>query len=896
MKLPIFTFYLNFVSLGFEKLYQIAEPLGFDASNFVLMQNPNRFSRDISFGNNKSDLRFIEGNFEIGSKDQIKDQNGTISKYLDMGLNWILESDLQFGYESKIEFIIKKDDLSFTTGLLDSAKRKTDSETFYSCAIIQNNIQADYKRHLDDNIDLFGTKNYLNEPISPVQTLDFLRKAISINKYSKLITPQIFIINQQPMYGNDAFVFNPAEQLIEYGIETTLNPSEAFSYISYLNNSTNNTIINSKQLFVAKKRTDNLRIKLSDLNVDIQVLNATPTVFFNIQLFWGNDPVFPSPSPGNGYHLFFQQSFANQLGLTANLDTEFTIPYLGIGQKVWFRMILLCQSVPSVTPVNTVYLSIQNTFKIEMFAKETSIDTIVKGVRYFDGLKQVSKYIKSLPIQSQNFDVNGKFYQQVIWNRSLINQKTDNKFNTSIKELLGSVEEVAADYEVQEDKIFIGQYSEYHTNVEIGSFLILPSENFEDNYADNAQLSTFKYGYETFEQDRDSTNTKEDFHTDSEWGIPNENVENKKEIKLKLVRSAFSQQVATDLEIAKNSTSDSNDDKVYIAEIVGLAPGSFNQFGAVLNQRFQNGKLEILNRDSQGENEDVVVNWLILGLNIGATFQIISGVNGGMYTVFAITKTILTLTPTTANPGQFGDVFSEFKFFYTNILWKTRGNEGFTAVEGISNPETYPNLLFSIRRNMKYWESYINRSCQYIKVKTIINRYFKNNPKTKTNYNNQGLIEEKGDIIINTLALPLLSPKEFNLELVANFQEILRLLKTLQYERGFIRCYSSGGKVIKGYIKKLDYTWMTGVLKATIDEKYYDKSLMLTFANGLLKVNDVQYEVIQDSFWWESNGNYFQFYDVKSKPLHNATSFKFISLNGIIYNSKFELNEALNNL
>ncbi|MCY7291348.1 MAG: hypothetical protein LH615_04115 [Ferruginibacter sp.] len=896
MNLPIFEFYLNFVSLGFDKLYQIAEPSAFDAATFTMLQNPNRFSRDVSYGSDKKDLHFIQGNFELGENDQVKDQNGTISKFLDMGLNWIFESDLQYGYESKIEFIIKKNGLLFTTGLLDAAKRKTDGETYYSCAIIQNNVQADYKRHLDDTIDLFGSKNYLNEPITAVKTLDFLRKAISINKYSKLITPETFIINQQPMYGNDAYIFNPAEQLTEYGAQTTFNPSTNLEYISIININSLNDTIGRKLLFVAKKRTDNLRIKLSDLNVNIQVLNTVPTVFFNIQLYWGNDPVFPTASSGNGYHLFFQQSFYNQSGLTANLDREFTIPYLGIGQKVWFRMILICQGVPSATPVNTVYLRIENTFKIELFSKETSIDTIVKGVRYFEGLKQVSKYIKNLPIQSPNFGVGGKFYNQVIWNRSLISQKTDNKFNTSIKDLMGSVEEVAADYEVLKDKIFIGQYPEYHTDVEIGSFLLLPSENFEHNYADNAQLNTFKYGYETFEQDRDSVNTKEDFHTDSEWGIPNENVENKKEIKNKLVRSAFSQQVAADLEITKSNTSDSNDDKVYIAEIIELAPGSFNQFGAVLNQRFENGKLKILNRDSQGENEDVVVNWEILGINVGSAFQVLSGANGGMYTVFSITKTILTLTPTTANPDAFGDVFSEFKFFYTNILWKTRGNEGFTLVDGISNPDTYPNLLYSIRRNMKYWESYINRSCQYIQEKTIANRYFKNNPKTKTNYNNQGLVEEKGDILINTLELPLLSPKEFSLELVVGFEQMLILLERYEIDRGFIRCYSSGGKVVKGYIKKLDYVWMTGVLKLSIDEKYYGKTLLITFVNGVLSLNNTEYQTVSDVKWWSSSGNYFQFYDKNNKPIHNNFDYKNISLNSIIYNSKFELIEALNNL
>ena len=343
MKLPIFTFYLNFVSLGFDKLYQIAEPMGFDASNFVLMQNPNRFSRDISFGNNKSDLRFIEGNFELGANDQIKDQNGTISKYLDMGLNWILESDLQFGYESKIEFIIKKDGLSFTTGLLDSAKRKTDSETFYSCAIIQNNVQADYKRHLDDNIDLFGTKNYLNETITPVQTLDFLRKAISINKYSKLITPQTFGI-ARAMFGNDMFILNPAVQLIEYGVENTYLPI-AEDYIRPISIDGLNETFNRKIILKAKRVITNLKIKTSDLKINIQNAAVTGDVRnfeLLVQIHWGNGNVHGANPQYTQTYTLLQVSIDGDSDYEKIINNEFTIPYLAIGQQVWYTITVRC--------------------------------------------------------------------------------------------------------------------------------------------------------------------------------------------------------------------------------------------------------------------------------------------------------------------------------------------------------------------------------------------------------------------------------------------------------------------------------------------------------------------------------------------------------------------------
>ena len=108
--------YLKFISLGQDFLYEITEPVGFDVANFVVEQNANRYARDISYGNEKADLNFYDiFGTEQRPTEQVINVQGQTSYILDMGLSWILESHNRFGFESKIEYHLFKDNVFFTT-------------------------------------------------------------------------------------------------------------------------------------------------------------------------------------------------------------------------------------------------------------------------------------------------------------------------------------------------------------------------------------------------------------------------------------------------------------------------------------------------------------------------------------------------------------------------------------------------------------------------------------------------------------------------------------------------------------------------------------------------------------------------------------------------------------
>jgi hypothetical protein len=308
--------------------------------------------------------------------------------------------------------------------------------------------------------------------------------------------------------------------------------------------------------------------------------------------------------------------------------------------------------------------------------------------------------------------------------------------------------------------------------------------------------------------------------------------------------------------------------------------------------RIVEGKLEILNRDSEGENNDAVINWLVLGFTVGSSFQITNGENVGNYTVHSITQSVVTLTPVAFTPTFNGDALITVKYFYTGVLWTNRTNEGFAEILNL-NTSRFGNLAYSIKRNLLRFGEYM-KSCLLYTRRDIPNAYFKSNGECATRLTEESsLIIEDATIDFDNLPNPLTTAKIYTLTCVAEFNEVLNVLEAYKLSRGFIRAYDSYGRVIKGYIQQLDHTWATNELKLTLEERFETEFLTLTYADGVLTVNDAVYELGGNSNWWIAENDYFKFFDVNSKPLCNFYKYNFISLNGSTFETKSELLTAL---
>jgi hypothetical protein len=865
-----FKHYLKFISVGSADLYQITEPIGFDGANFVKKQESKRYARSVEYGSIDK-MKFADIIGEEIDTPQIINPQGDQSYNLDLGLEWLLYIYKTYGFEGKVEYILEKGGVKFSGGMLDfTDKDITDGYTYIECKLIQKNKVADLKRRLEDKFNAFSDKNAKQETITTAPTVDFLLKAtpiISVSSWRSTNTPFNLV-----GAGN---AFSPFRQIERSDIKNTLtlfddkiqwngtgtNPFTNFAYINNKKLLTDVTV-NFKIKGLATRSGGSLENKIR-----LYLFHCNPS---NFQANWS--------AAQNIYEIDLTTQ------TTVNFEAEITKTFsnIPIGDKIYSMFYY-----SRISGGGNITITFEDsTFEIKGSA--TSIDTVVKGVRWIDLIKQASKFTSAIPVNAPLFDVGGEHYDNLVFNRRMISQNVDNFYSTP-KTVFESVEEVNCDYEPNENVIFIGHQRDYYKNNEIGDFLIIPSEDFSISENDRCMINKFKYKYKTFEQDRLSKGTDQGIHTDSEFTILNENVENVKEINIDFVRDPLAIQKIVDLEVNEPTTSTDDDDKVYISNIVSLAPGSFAQWTARLLLRVANGKLEILNRDSEGDSSDVFINWTVLGFGVNSTFFITGGNNQGEYKVTAITKTILTLTPVGFTPTFNGDSIITVKYTYTNVLYTSRKGEGF--LEG-----KFPNQNYSIKRNIKHYGEYL-KSCLLYSRKDIVSAYFKSNGLYESKKSGETVtLIENAPITYDSLPSPLTTAKMFEVKCVAEFEDVLKLLENYQVNRGFIRLYDSNERVLKGYIQKLDHGWSENMLKMTIEEKFETEFLELTYANDVLIVSDVVYNLGGNSEWWKMENDFLKLYDAQSRPISNYYRYNFVRLNSVIYNTKEELINALVNL
>jgi len=310
--------------------------------------------------------------------------------------------------------------------------------------------------------------------------------------------------------------------------------------------------------------------------------------------------------------------------------------------------------------------------------------------------------------------------------------------------------------------------------------------------------------------------------------------------------------------------------------------------------RIINGRLEILNRDSEGDSGDAPINWLTLGMGVGQNVEILNGTNAGIYVVYSITTNVLVLTPTFVMSPANGDGYIELKYYYSNVLWQTRTNEGFTLIDGVT--EKFANLRYTIKRNMFHWYKYIASMLMYSK-KDIINSFFKSNGALTTRMTGETVdVVENGTILYDDLPNPIITGRIINLTVVSDFTDETNYLNAYKTQKGFVRCVDLKGNVIKGYRQKASLNAMRNELTLTLEERFEPELLTVTVFGGVLTVNDTTYQLSGNVDWFRADNDFIKFFDINSKAISNFYKFDKVNFNGVIYDSIDELVTVLNTI
>lgn len=901
---------LEIVGIGAPLMYEICEPIGFDGLQFETEQESKRFARSVNFGA-LDKLDFVNAVGNLATTPQVKNQYGDISEYLDYGLEWLLYGLEQKGFEFEVYYHLSKDGLYYPKMQLDfSEKDITDGKNYVSCKLIDIGVIMDYKRQGTEIFNAFSDKDFKGNTITPLPTFNYLRRATPVTQISKFRSNNIQVTAQSYETSRSIESYNVLannSNVVEsYDINNTLSflsPTYTRS-LAFDNNGVLQPIpvdSGSFQFLEAKNDLSNLTFSFSNIVAQVRAVKYD---FFGTSVVTASGKArlmmliggFDLATEGFDTYELWSKDYADITdfdSVYSNVPNSLniSIPFIERSKRVYIFFANDCTATFTNTDHSLAHASIEtliNGMTIEVKATSTAIDSVIKGARWIDLIKQSSKYISNLPVNAPKFDVGGEHYNNVVFNRRMVSQKTD-YFNVKPDDVFESVEEVCADYEINRNEIFIDHYKGFYTNNEIGVFQIVPSKDYQRFYNDRAMLKSYKYGYKTYEQERTTIGTSNAISTESEWLLPNLLADNTKEIKNYFVRDAYAIQSIIDLEIKQPTTSTNDDDKVYIEEFVALQPNSFGTFGARLLMRINGTNLEILNRDSNGDSSDVVINWNILGFGVGDTFEITNGQNVGSYSVVSITNSVLTLSPIGFTPTFTGDGYIKVKYFYSNVFYQTRLTQG--VILPLNN--TLANINYSIKRNILRWGSWIATAMLYNKT-LLKNTFFKSNGAFVSQLiGESGSITENSNINYTDLDEPIINANVHNITLVASYESVVDYMNAYSNDRGFVRCYDMQGKVIKGYIQKQSYNPFTKEFKTTIEEKYYTPYLTLTYTNGILNVDGTDYDLGGISNWWIFENDFFKVFDKNSIQICNFYKFNFVILNGVSYTTKLDLQNAL---
>jgi hypothetical protein len=881
--------------------YEIIEPVNFDKSNFKCEQG--NYARDTFYGNEEELLEFYQNYGSQGTT--FINNDGVLVSHLPSGLDYLVQENKDNGSESDVKYILKKDGLEFTTGNFDFSTADTDNVSYFKCKVIQNTNQAKIKKREKLNVNLLSTTDLDDNIIEAIPTQKMLLKAKPLYGVSEWEHTEESTFQSRSYYTNVAPVGIPIYEIKEsqlgafsintvkeYGVENTLaNLDNQFGA------SPDGFNQNSGVYLEAKEDLSNIVIKLRNLDIRVQsiitnsggssVTSANGSAYLVVR--YGLPAVSPSSLTTIIVH---QKDFVFENSSIYSFPNSFDVPidFIQKGMRVWVYLYATSTATfDTYTIAGDFFANYRvngsmQAGKMTIEATSTGLDSVISAVRWIDLIKQNYKAIGSLPVNASKFDVGGEFYDNFCFTKNLIKQNLTKPFNIKLSDTIGSLEELNGDAQINDNEIYIGQYTDFYQNIDMGGFLVKP--DIESNITKNERylVNSFVFGYEKYEQDRNERNTIDAIHTNSEWFPQVQNSINTKEFKAPFIRDPFSIETARKAIFSVNNNSDSTDDNIFIVDVTQLPPNARRKFTRLVSWQADGGAgtTKILSDGS--------FTWDLLGFNVGDTI-IESGVSR---TVLEITPSILTLSFV----GGFasGTNFLTFDYPLTGVLYTNRTNEGLVSFENLRNGDNFSNLRYSIKRNMRHWFPNLATYGKFIPTKKLKNTFFKANGLATTQFVGEPLpIKENEDILISDISeYKILNQDIFKTRVSSTFEQSLQLLNDLQNVRGFIRVQLTDGSVVKGYIKESNFTWSLDELDLELEVKNESDFLTVTYLDGILTINEVGYdEKMADVKLYNIFNDYIQFFDKNNVNLCNRIKFDKVLLNGISYTSVTDLVNAI---
>lgn len=835
------TFHLNFISPDLGR-FEIDEPTGFMGVDFGIKQDDDRLGRDTSYAAGTNRLRF----------------NPKPNHYLD---KLLYVNDIT-GFETKVQLEIDFDEDTEIIGNIDFSTATTDQNTYFECMVIEVSAKANVKLQKDTIVDLFSTTDIQGNYIGACPTYKLFLKAKPITNISLWNTPiplnttgaqilksglveQITNLGTNPAFGNtrfdiqDTLSFVSTRTALSGGIPNI----ETFTYIEAEDNIKNIVI-----------ELSNIDLKVSSQRTGDDSLITDVNGYSRLVIRYGFD--LASSTRVTLHSKAFDDDESPEYAFPT--EFEYTIPQLNRGQRIWIYLENFLDAEVSEDSGNAQYLILNNfqNMDVRITGTSTAYSTLTPAVRLIDAIKQVIRSISGLNVYAPRWEVGGEYYNQFITTSNLMRNLADKPFYWSLKDIIDDYfPEPFADYQVGDNGLVIvdkyeGYYNNYEIlNAEMPSDILGQIQGFESSYNPKYLINLINIGFNTYESQKELTieNTIYEVHGDGQWSIPNTMVNNSKEVKIGVVRSAYSiarkQKEAYNL---RENTATQDDSKIYILDCIDVeAPIATTETSFLKIELNDDGNLVLTN--------DLSFSWVILGITTTSPFQIMLTdgeitPNTGAYNVLNVTDNQLVLDKISGSPIGSDPANITYTYGVTTADIINRTNQDFIAIENIADGDNTANLKFTLRRVLENYRMYISTACSYTD-NAVKNTMYKNNPIAITQLNTEDEALQESFSFIGRDYERRLTPRLFNVKLIMSLRQFFTLSTDLKIHNGYIRTFDGNGIPIKGYIKTGVYKITTkgnqtpedfmGILEATLEEKYSPDDIYIRdLGNGTILIND----------------------------------------------------------
>ena len=712
----------------YQGIYTIKEPDGFSETNIIIDVNDTYFNIDNFIFGESSKIKFLEyqdpSTFALIKN--VYDEQGGDGQII---FRWLIsnngvERDI---LENGFEINLNKFKITY-----EKSGRSIDSE------IKKREAQNKFFTREDTTIDLFATKNIDENPISPVETKDFLFKEGDAHLTNRWYMSAEYhqgqnLLQQERQLNKGKYSIKWHEDYKQRVFDRDYNvkifpifmkePNTEFGEVSdSFATKTPVGVVASKtglkhpifyfiakssfnsNMFTSKVTLSNVKVEVSNLEVrasamDYETKKKVPLRFSLCALTSKGERVLKSSIPMRDNREYHEMLIKNEVFYVGDIPANSGISlYFKIDDED------LKFSVINILYYQAEFLLMKTTASVEAFVEVENPANKARGITLFNAINKIAENYtdKRISLRSSALGKGGIWENQIVATGLFLRGVAQNflgkeKVNTSFKSLFfdGAHPLLALGYDVQDDRLIVEDIPYFFKDYRSYDLTDKPfvQENFVlENDVDIA-YNTLVFGTKKY-----STKKKGDllnFNTKMECSTPIKSIKKKFDKTTDFITDEYK---ISDLLTDKANHTNDNDDDLIILDTIHRDSYTDTSTLKSLSHENKNGYLVLISPN---------IGWDTLPIQKGDMITIIEGLNLGTWEVREEPRLNRLILNKTANI-ETGNVMTKISYNLTSIT-KNRAatrEDGFVIADNIRNKNATSNLIHNPKYQLNRWFSY----------------------------------------------------------------------------------------------------------------------------------------------------------------------------------------------